>query len=772
MKLSALARLFSNWSIRAKLISTFLVITIFPLGFLTYLSNQASHDALTQAANSALFSLASQTADSIDNFITREAETIQIEAQFPPFQTYLQLPAETRANSEAEQQIQTYLANLAKLHVELETGDESFLLGFTLLDRTGTVVFDMHTLPGVPSSKGEIWADRSVYRQPILLGIPYSSQVEIPEQGELSRLNFAARVTNELNHPIGVLVVHYDGNVLQEIIAAKNGLAGPGSFGAVLDENLIYLAHGTRPDVIFSTVAQLDEALTTELQRTKRLPNVPVQNVISLSPELQQGLQNELPFFSAKDPLTGEVTNQVAVVRLNNHAWQVAFFQPENIFLEPTRVQTSNILLFSSVIALLSLGIAILAAQGLSTPLTRLTAVAEQAATGDLTAQAEVTSQDEIGVLAQTFNGMTTQLRQTLHELEQRVAERTNLLQVSREVGQAASASLNSAQLIHTVVNLITDRFGYYYAAIFLMDSSGGWAELIDATGEAGETLLARKHQLEIGGNSMVGTAIAMKMARIALDVGDEPIRFNNPLLPDTRSEIALPLIAGEEVIGALDVQSTQGTAFSEQDIETFQSMANQVAIAIQNARLYQQAQQQLNEISRLNQTLMREGWQTFFKKNPNPTFRYTNNEITTPDNLQLADAEQVVQEHGPIFRQEHRKATLTMPLIVRNQIIGMLNLKSSKQEWSQDDLSILNAVAQQSALALENARLVETSQQLAQREQQINQMTANIHHSSNMEAILKTTLLELATVLNVPNATIQLNAEKSDETLSPPPNF
>lgn len=764
MIFSPLARMFSSWSIRAKLITSFLAITILPLGFLTYLSNRASHDALTQAANSALFSLASQTADSIDNFISYESETIQIEAQFPLFQAYLELPPDERTNSDAEEQIKNYLANLSGLHEQLETGDQSYLLGFTLLDRAGTVIFDMRNLPGTPSSIGENWSERSVYRQPILLGIPYSSQVEIPEQGELSRLNFSARITNELDHPIGVLVVHYDGNVLQEIIAAKNGLAGTGSFGAVLDENLIYLAHGTRPDVIFSTVAQLDEALTAELQRTKRLPNVPVQNVISLSPELQQGLQDDLPFFSAKDPLTGEITNQVAVVRLNNHAWQVAFFQPENIFLAPTRVQTSNILLFSSVIAILSLGIAILAAQGLSTPISRLTAVAEKAATGDLAVQADVTTQDEIGVLAQTFNGMTSQLRQTLNELEQRVEERTNLLQVSREVGQAASASLNSEQLIHTVVNLITDRFGYYYAAIFLVEAHGEWAELIDATGEAGRTLLARHHQLEVGGNSMVGTAISSKIARIALDVGEEPIRFNNPLLPDTRSEIALPLIAGDQVIGALDVQSTKESAFSEQDIETFQSMANQVAIAIQNARLYQQAQQQLDVISRLNQTLMHEGWQTFFKNNPNPTFQYTNNEITAPEGFRLDNADQVIQEHGPIFKQDNQKATITMPLIVRNQIIGMLNLKSSKQEWSQDDLSILNAVAQQSALALENARLVEASQQLARREQQINQMTANIHNASNMETILKTTLLELSTVLNVQSATIQLSTEKSDE--------
>ncbi|MCB9136466.1 MAG: cache domain-containing protein, partial [Anaerolineales bacterium] len=211
MKLASLARLFANWSIRAKLIVTFLVITILPLGFLTYLSNQASHQSLTQAANSSLFSLASQTAESIDNFITHELETIQIEAQFPLFQSYFELPTEDRPNSEPERQIQAYLENLSQLHQELDTGDESYLLGFSVLDRNGTIVVDTHPESGNISYLGANWTDRSIFRQPILIGLPYSSQVEIPEQGELSSIYFAAQIKNELDHPLGVLIVHYNG---------------------------------------------------------------------------------------------------------------------------------------------------------------------------------------------------------------------------------------------------------------------------------------------------------------------------------------------------------------------------------------------------------------------------------------------------------------------------------------------------------------------------------------------------------------------------------
>ncbi|HNB50319.1 MAG TPA: GAF domain-containing protein [Anaerolineales bacterium] len=763
MKIATPLQIFSSWSIRRKLTITFLALSVLPLAFLAYLSDRSSRASLTQAANSALFSLASETAESIDNFVSRELEIIQIEAQYPPFRTYLAMSPEERANApELEQQITEYLNTLATEHAALEDSDENFLLGLSLLDRSGIILLDTHAHTEATNPYlGLDWSERSLYIQPILLGITYSSPLEVPEQGEFSSIYFSTRIANERGYPAGVLVAHYDGLIIQKIITDKNNLAGDGSFGAVFDENQIYLAHGTRPDLVFKTVAALDETLFKDLQRMKRLPDVPVSELVAINPDLQAGLRTDRPFFSTADQLTGQITNQVAVVQIKNYPWQVAFFQPVNVFLEPARQQTANILLFAGFITFLSFGIAFLAAQGLSNPLRRLTVIAEQATAGDLSVQAETTSKDEIGSLAHAFNSMTTQLRQTLGELENRVSERTNLLQASIEVGQAASASLDSEQLIHTVVNLITDRFGYYYAALFLVDELNEWAELKDATGEAGKVLIERQHRLEIGGQSMVSSAVVSKQARIALDVGTESVRFNNPLLPQTRSEIALPLIVGEEVIGVLDVQSTEEAAFSEQDIETLQNMANQVAIAIQNARLYQQAQQQLTEISRLNQSLMREGWTTFFRTHPHPIFQYSNNQIRAPETPDIPALEQVLDEGGPIFGHQSTKATLTLPLIHRQQVIGILNLKASKQEWSQDDLTILNAVTRQAALALENARLVEASQNLAIREHQINQITANIHQAANLEAILKTTVTELAKVLNVPEASIQLRSEK-----------
>jgi GAF domain-containing protein len=156
----------------------------------------------------------------------------------------------------------------------------------------------------------------------------------------------------------------------------------------------------------------------------------------------------------------------------------------------------------------------------------------------------------------------------------------------------------------------------------------------------------------------------------------------------------------------------------------------------------------------------MREGWSSFFRTHPNPAFQYSNHQLHAPEFPDIPAIEQVLTERSPIFNHQNEKATLTIPLIHRQQVIGLLNLKSGQREWSPDELTILNAVTRQAALALENARLVEASQQLAERERQINQITANIHQAANFEAILKTTVTELAKVLNVHEASIQLRAE------------
>jgi GAF domain-containing protein len=196
------------------------------------------------------------------------------------------------------------------------------------------------------------------------------------------------------------------------------------------------------------------------------------------------------------------------------------------------------------------------------------------------------------GVLA--FARDVTEREQLLADLERRSAQ----LQTAAEVSRAASSILDPDELIQQVVNLAQERFDLYYAGLFLVDQTGEWtgepgkwAALRAGTGEAGRQMVEQGHKLEIGGDSMIGSCIANAQARIALDVGLEATRFDNPLLPKTRSEMALPLLSFGQAIGAMTIQSEQEAAFSEDDIAVLQTMADQVASAIENARLFAQAQ-------------------------------------------------------------------------------------------------------------------------------------------------------------------------------------
>src|SRR6266496_470344 len=328
--------------------------------------------------------------------------------------------------------------------------------------------------------------------------------------------------------------------------------------------------------------------------------------------------------------------------------------------------------------------------RSVSDPVKELIGTFNKIEQGDLTQRARITSTDEMGIVTVQFNRMVSRLETLQTTLEQQVQERTKQLTASNEVGKAAASSLDPDELIVKVTNLFPEQFGYYYAAVYLLDSSEKWAELKYATGEAGKVLKQNHHRLEISGRSMVSGAIREKAARIAQIAFQEKQRFENPLLPYTRSEIALPLIIGDRILGALNVQSTRESDFTPQVIETMHNMASQVAIALENARLFQEAQQVIQEMRAVQQQYLLEGWQGFTKEN---------------ENLEYAV--------GNAMRENPK--TIEVPISLRDQILGQIQLEGN-EEWTAEQHSLVEAVAKQAAIALENARLVSESRQAAVR--------------------------------------------------------
>ncbi len=321
--------------------------------------------------------------------------------------------------------------------------------------------------------------------------------------------------------------------------------------------------------------------------------------------------------------------------------------------------------------------------------------------------------------------------------LENKVLERTLQLRKVNEIGRTINAILDPNELLPRAAHIIESEFECYYTAFFLIDPSRQWAELKAATGEAGRVLRENRHHLDINGKSTIGIAIRTKQGRIVQEDKNEPVRFDNPLLPYTRSQIALPLIIGDRVIGALEMHSTKENAFSAQDMDAYQNMANEIAISLENSRLYQEAQQSLSEMRATQRQYLQGAWAS----------------LTSDKNLEYS--------LGDIDLENDKE--IEIPLSLRDQVIGQIQLAGSS-EWTVEQKNLIESIAAQATLALENARLVEESQSLAAREKLANEIIAKIWASKNMESILQTTVRELGRTLEAAEVVIEISMDDKNE--------
>ena len=394
-----------------------------------------------------------------------------------------------------------------------------------------------------------------------------------------------------------------------------------------------------------------------------------------------------------------------------------------------------DVILVSILTLGLSLGLSFFIARTVSEPLHGLISAFKAVEAGDLSQRAAITATDEIAEVTMHFNRMVAGLEELQSTLEKQVDERTQLLKATNELAKVSSSILDPDELLAKVINLFTDQFNYYYAAIYILDPSEKWAELKEATGEAGKVLKQNHHRLELNGKSMVAASIREKGPRISQNASDEKQRMENPLLPYTRSEVALPLIAGDRVLGALNVQSTKTADFGLQVIETMQNMAGQVAIALENARLFQEAQLRINEMRTIQQQYLIEGWGSL-------SMRKDELEYSVGDS-NIANTQKIVSS-----------------INLRDQIIGPIDLEGTG-DWTNDQKNLVDAVANQAAIALENARLVNESRQIAIRERMLAEINSKIWASTTIDAVLQIAVKELGRRLDATSATIELNMDE-----------
>jgi GAF domain-containing protein/HAMP domain-containing protein len=435
----------------------------------------------------------------------------------------------------------------------------------------------------------------------------------------------------------------------------------------------------------------------------------------------------------------------------------------------------------AAILALvLSVVAALIVTRSITSPITNLVHVARQVAGGNLDVRAKDMRQDEIGILGQTLNTMTDQLRSSIINLEKKVTERTQELehrtiqiQVASEIARDAALATNLEDVLNRAVNLISDKFGFYHAAIFLIDESHEYAVLKAATGDAGRALLERNHKLKIGEMGLVGIAAGKGQPRIAMDVDADMLHYRNPLLPMTKSEMALPLKTGDHIIGVLDVQSTVLSAFNQDDVNTLQTLADQLAVAIEKTRLLQQYQKNLAELTATYRQYTQRGWSDFISQSRRKySLRYKNSRIESTDDHSPEAMEALIQNEtvkkekteGP-KENEDGFSSLSVPIRLRGQSLGVLTIKFQSQQINNETSKLIENISDRLALALENARLLEQIQRQAERDHVVSEITTKIRASNDIDLILQTAIKELGRSLGVSKTSIQLRGQDLDST-------
>jgi GAF domain-containing protein/HAMP domain-containing protein len=415
----------------------------------------------------------------------------------------------------------------------------------------------------------------------------------------------------------------------------------------------------------------------------------------------------------------------------------------------------------SALMALVTIGLAGLVAgivlhRNMTGPLGAIRDAVQRFSRGQLDYRIKPRGSLELYNLGETLNNMARDLRQSREEvvqlyrdMERRVEERTNDLQMSAEIGRIATGLHDTDTLLRETVEQIRRRFDViYHTQIFLLDNVGEFAVLVESTGEAGRRLIGLGHKLAVGSDSVIGRVTARGHAVMASDThrGDVPWR-PNPLLPDTRAEMALPLMIEGRVIGALDVQSTQPDVFTKDMVRIFEILADQLAMAIENARLLAESGRRLQEIDHLNRQLTRSAWQDFFdEKNERPLVGYLYDQI---------QSKPLDGDTMPFLAPNRAEAAIQ----VHGETIGMLVAALGPTEHlSRDDRMLVSAVAERVALAVENARLFEQTQRALAETERLYETARTLSSTSDLETVYQLVTEQLSTVSGMDHIEILLS--------------
>lgn len=574
---------------------------------------------------------------------------------------------------EASEPTSAYRSFLKRLQVE--TGPASSFKEIFLMNTQGQVVLSTQE-----SKVGKSHQDQN-YFQSSLLSPFTSTPLFNPTDGQ-SEVIITVPVRDKLGGIVGVVVGRLDLSQLTGIMRGQAGFVGTGDIYVVSADHHFITEPRFEPSSSEAQSAGIEQALTPGPNRNSQgfyenYKGVKVAGVYRWIPDLEVVLLAERVEDEA-----------LAGVR------QLGLFSGGAAIL----------------VLFIAAGVALYITSRITRPISALTEAATAVAQGDLTRTVTIETHNEIGLLAQAFNSMITQLQELIGNME----GYARALETTGEISQQLTTILNRDELLRYVVDRIQTEFNYYHVQIYLIEEESGDLIMAEGSGEVGQQLKEKGHRLQAG-QGIVGIVASTNEHFLSNNVNEVSNFVRNPLLLDINSELAVPLRKGKQVMGVLNINSEQINRFTTEDVSLMQSIANQTAVAVDNAHLLTETRIALQEIERLNRRLTRESWQQFDEELPITGYRFTAgvrskispaSDAWLPQMKQAALKKKLVRHTRP-GNGDNPKAELAVPLVLRGELIGVLGVKREETlNWAEEEVAVVEAVANQITLALENARL------------------------------------------------------------------
>jgi GAF domain-containing protein/HAMP domain-containing protein len=667
--LVGLIRFLQRGSVRARLIISYMLLGLVPAFFITVVVSSIYRQRAEDLVFSQLNSVATLKENEVVNWVEQLQSTLAISLDKDDINEFASILLDAEATGFEATEIEERLINVVE-----RTGlfEELFILNLE-----GLVAVSTDT-----TQVGKIQANQTYFRQAVNEAY-FQPPIFFPSLGTVSMI-VARPLIDSSGATVGVVAGRVNLDTLNEIMLLRSGLGETGETYLVgLNSGLITESRFIETDTTIFVRTEGSSAAITRQENGQGLYNdyrdVPVIGVYRWLPEVQMALlaeQDQSEAFSAIQ----------------------------------TTISTVRLLLLGTIV--IALSIALLMARSIANPVIQLAGAAQAVAVGKLEETVDIERDDEIGLLADAFNSMTNQLRQLVGGLEQRVAEQTRDLTAAAEVGRRIATERDLSTLLAAAAELIAARFNLYHAQIYLTDPSGQLLILRASTGTAGQELLRRGHRLTVGPGSINGSVAAERQAVIVSDTQTSPTFRANPLLPLTRSEMAVPLLIGTRIVGVLDLQSAQPNALSEANLSAFQALAGQLAVAIDNAALFTEVEQARIALEDQSRRLTRANWDSYLDAiSRQEKLVYTHD--TPRNDLSLSPTSQT-------------QSPVVVPIQFASEPIGFIKIEGdSDHMWEQEKMTLVNEVASRVAQQVENLRLfAEAEEYRVKAEQSVRRLT------------------------------------------------